>query len=328
MKCKSKRSRARRTARVMACTLLVSSFPAAGAQAGTLDQQQADVEGGGFAAVWGPSLGDGFSLAQTFTARASGALDQVDLYLVRDQGEQPGEAPLTVELRDVDSAGFPGSSVLASASVPSASIPAFAPAWITIPIPSPALVEAGTPYAIVAYAGGASVYSWVFVPEDRYPDGRQSSSETSPPSSWNSLHPANDQAFKTYVEPQADLSLTMTGPSEASTRSQVTYLLTVRNKGPRTANNVKLTDRLPYGTQLTTAVASQGSCTPPGRKVATVTCNLGDLASGGDSTSAVTVKVTAKPAQGSVNSVASVTSDTVDPDPSNNSASFATTVTK
>lgn len=120
----------------------------------------------------------------------------------------------------------------------------------------------------------------------------------------------------------------MSGPTTARKGSMITYLLTVRNAGPITAHNVVLTDNLPYGVQLASVQTTQGTCTPPGKGVRAVTCALGDIASGGDATSGLTVKITARPSQGYVNNVASVSSEAFDPNTADNTAALSTTVTK
>ena len=87
---------------------------AASASAGTLDQQQTNTSGSGLDAESTQTI------AQTFTAGLSGKLDQVDLHLGKLNGPT---APLSIELRDV-SGGLPGSTILASQSVPQPSVPA------------------------------------------------------------------------------------------------------------------------------------------------------------------------------------------------------------
>jgi hypothetical protein len=177
------------------------------ATAGTLDQQQTNVAGGR-THIFGP--GDtglsARSLAQTFTAGISGALDQVDLYLDR---EASTEEPLTVEIRDVVGAtGAPGTSVLASASVPAASVPTVATGFFAVGFASPPSVTAGTKYAIVAYVGGDGRYFWwrgtCCASGDLYPGGGAFDAFESPPSSWFSA--AFDLAFQTYVIPAATIA--------------------------------------------------------------------------------------------------------------------------
>ncbi len=119
----------------------------------------------------------------------------------------------------------------------------------------------------------------------------------------------------------------MVGPSSTGRKSTATYILTIHNTGPDTATHTVLTDNLPYGVQLTAITTSQGSCTPPSKGVTTVSCDLGDIANGGETNTAVTVKIQVH-ANANVNFVASVTSDMPDPNPDNNSASFSTATTK
>ena len=74
-------------------------------------------------------------------------------------------------------------------------------------------------------------------------------------------------------------------PDPVSINTRLTYTLRVTNNGPDAFTGVTLTDRLPteVGFSFLSATATQGSCTLSG---GTVTCGLGDLASG------VTVTVT------------------------------------
>jgi hypothetical protein len=84
-------------------------------------------------------------------------------------------------------------------------------------------------------------------------------------------------------------------------------------------------DNLPDGTQFVSVTESQGSCsfsTVSGH--ATVTCDLGTLASGATATVTIKVRPTAT---GSITNNASATSDTADPDDEDNDASATTRVT-
>jgi len=219
--------------------------------------------------------------------------------------------------------------VLASATVTGGT--PYEERWFSVPFSSPATVVAGTKYAIVAISDDASYAGWTVVHDAYAGGGAYASSPTRPWSLFVYNEYYHDAAFKTYVvvPPRADLSLTISRPSTATSKSQVTYVLTVRNAGPQTATNVVLTDYLPYGTQFTSIGTSQGSCTPPSKGgAAKVTCNLGDIASGGGSSSGVTLKITARSSQSNINNVASVASDLEDPNTLNNSASFTTQIVK
>lgn len=312
--------------------LLMLALTPAAAQAGTLDVQT-DVDlsvTSGFGHTW-DFEGDPaqFSKAQTFTAGLTGALDQVDVHVsrVRDSGGA------IIEIRDVGADGLPGSTVLASTTIASASVPATSEgAWVAAQFSDPAHVTSGSRYAIVAYAQTGGYYEW-HATESPYSAGAAYYDNAIPAVTWTQLSFGDsfDHAFKTYVlvTPKADLSLTMAGPATVSSKQQVTYLLTVRNAGPFTATNVVLTDNLPYGTQFSTVTPSQGSCTPPGRNGTKVTCQLGTIASGADASGGVTLKITARASsQANINNVASVSSDVLDPNLANNSASFTTKLAK
>jgi hypothetical protein len=129
-----------------------------GARAGTLDQQQPSFADGS-AAARGPDTPSPLSLAQTFTAGLSGALDQVDLALARDESTV---GPLTVEIRDVVEGGAPDSTALASESVEATKVPTENQglAFVEIRFDSPTEVAAGSQYAIVAYTGDSNFYRW------------------------------------------------------------------------------------------------------------------------------------------------------------------------
>ena len=114
--------------------------------------------------------------------------------------------------------------------------------------------------------------------------------------------------------PGADLSVTVTGP--ATSRGPITYTVTVRNAGPRWANDVHLA--LSTANGRVTSVSSRGhhcwAGSAPG-------CVLGGLRPGG--AVGVTVKV-APQHVGPVTLTATVHSHNADPDPADNQGSFTT----
>lgn len=189
-------ARKRTVMSVMVALCLGAVLPGV-ASAGTLDQQQTASEN--FYVI-----DSGSSLAQTFTAGISGSLDRVDLLL--SETPSSGLPPVKVDIRDVGSVG-PAPTVLASASIPAASIPqtfTFVPATFA----SPAAVAAGRRYAIVAYSGTeGSYYKWgAEVSADLYPGGAVFSDTTNfppgPSTLWNLVNGGkSDLAFKTYVVP-------------------------------------------------------------------------------------------------------------------------------
>jgi hypothetical protein len=178
------------TITAIAGTIGLAASPAGAA--GTVDQQQEQ-----FRACFRTPTGFG----QTFTAGRTGNLDQIDVLFVRDSGET---SPYTVSIRTV-SGGVPSDTVLASATVPAASVGylidvggfalplADPPQYVSVPI-GPVAVNAGTQYAFAvsdghpcttgsldpdAYAGGNVAFAF---------DGQSFVSA-----------PPRDVAFRTYV---------------------------------------------------------------------------------------------------------------------------------
>ena len=94
----------------------------------------------------------------------------------------------------------------------------------------------------------------------------------------------------------------------------VTYTITATNNGPDAATNVIVSDDLPAGLQFVSATPSQGSCagTDP------FTCNLGTLNNGSSATITLQALVTAT--SGTIANTATVTADTDDGNPGNNSS--------
>jgi DNA-binding beta-propeller fold protein YncE len=126
----------------------------------------------------------------------AGRLDRVDLYLRTDLSET---APLSVEIRNT-SGGAPGSTVLASASLPAARVPSGG-GWVKVGFASPALVTGGVQYAIVAYTGDTGTqddYGWDFSNSNPYGGGAAWDSPATPPTNWFGVQ-SEDLAFKTYV---------------------------------------------------------------------------------------------------------------------------------
>jgi hypothetical protein len=168
------------------------------ASAGTLDQHQDNADGA--PALLGNTSGPQ-SLAQTFSPGLPGKLDQVDLMLEK-LGNPPD--PITVEIRSTtDGAPGPLSAVLATASVPIASLGSSL-AFVSVPITPAVPVTVGTKYAIVAYNAGSfgNAASWgEVVTGDPYGSGAGFTNFSSFPPDGGWLDPGvgSDQAFRTYV---------------------------------------------------------------------------------------------------------------------------------
>jgi hypothetical protein len=185
---------------ITAVAAAAALVPAAGASAGTLDQQQTLSNFGGL------QVDSNNSKAQTFTAGLTGQLDQIDLAL----GGMSVTTPLTVQIRD-GSATAPGDTVLASASVPTSAVTS-SESFVPITFASPAPVTAGTQYSIVALndSSGWFWYSGKTDTASAYEGGRLYSSPNGPPGTgpWFEGNTMADFEFKTYVTPPSnDFSL-------------------------------------------------------------------------------------------------------------------------
>jgi hypothetical protein len=192
-------ARRTRTFLITAVAAAAALIPAAGASAGTLDQQQTISNFGGL------QVDSTHSKAQTFTAGLTGQLDQVDLAL----SGMSVTTPLTVQIRD-GSATAPGDTVLASASVPTSAVLSVE-SFVPITLASPASVTEGTQYSIVALNESPAVSGWFWYagktpgpdPPSAYEGGRLYGSPNGPPGSgpWTEGNTLADFEFKTYVAP-------------------------------------------------------------------------------------------------------------------------------
>jgi len=117
---------------------------------------------------------------------------------------------------------------------------------------------------------------------------------------------------------QADLEISKAdSPDPVTVGDNLTYTITVTNRGPDPATNVVVTDTLPSG--VTFVSASPGCVHSAG----VVTCNLGTIPAGDSVTITIVVTPTAP---GTISNTATVTSDTLDPNTANNSDTEPTEV--
>jgi uncharacterized repeat protein (TIGR01451 family)/CSLREA domain-containing protein len=124
--------------------------------------------------------------------------------------------------------------------------------------------------------------------------------------------------IRPLAEEQADLEISKDdSPDPVTVGDNLTYTITVTNRGPDAATNVVVTDTLPSG--VTFVSASPGCVHAAG----VVTCNLGTIAVGDSVTITIVVTVTAP---GTISNTATVTSDTLDPNTANNSDAEPTEV--
>jgi uncharacterized repeat protein (TIGR01451 family) len=122
----------------------------------------------------------------------------------------------------------------------------------------------------------------------------------------------------------ADLSLS----SQASATQIVaghsfTYSVLLTNHGPDDAEGVVFTDFAPAGVTFTSCSSTAGNCT---FSAGGVSLNLGTLGNGNAVTITIQATLSATAADGTLANTPSVTSDTSDPDTSNNSGSAASAI--
>jgi uncharacterized repeat protein (TIGR01451 family) len=131
--------------------------------------------------------------------------------------------------------------------------------------------------------------------------------------------PANNTDGAQTVVTVADLSLSKSGPANATAAETITYDIIVTNAGPSAAANVVVTDTLP--TDATFIDASAGG-TLSGN---VVTWTVQSIAASAQQT--FTVRVLGPAAGGPLTNAAAVLSSTSDPQPGNNHETATTSVT-
>jgi uncharacterized repeat protein (TIGR01451 family) len=123
-----------------------------------------------------------------------------------------------------------------------------------------------------------------------------------------------------FVATGLDLALTGTdAPDPVIVGNNVTYTLTVKNRGFIDATGVTVTDILPVSLNLISAAPSQGNCSG----TTTITCNLGGILN--QATATITI-VAATTAVGQAANSASVAANESDFNSANNTLNQATTV--
>src|SRR6266581_6098091 len=132
------------------------------------------------------------------------------------------------------------------------------------------------------------------------------------------INPAdNSSSATTVVNPNADVAvLGSNAPNPVTLGSNLTYTVTVTNRGPSPATGVLLTNTLPASVTFVSVIASQGTCANANNLVS---CNLGSLPNQNQAT--VIIVVTPSIA-GTITDRINVTTSS----PDLNSANNATTV--
>lgn len=163
--------------------------------------------------------------------------------------------------------------------------------------------------------------------------GNEYTNEVTVSSSTPDPGPENNTGVTSLVASSADVGITKTGPANAVGGNQITWLLTLTNVAPSdTAINATFVDQLPSGTTFVSlnhvAGTAPDSCsTPSPGQNGVVSCSVGVLASGASSQYSLTANISSNVANGSViNNTVTGSSENADPNPNNNSSTFATTV--
>ena len=130
---------------------------------------------------------------------------------------------------------------------------------------------------------------------------------------------------RAQAAPEADIVVSKSGDEAVALGGQITYSLSVYNAGPDAAANIVLTDALPAHTSFIDASTNTGSVSFDGT---TVTFNIGTLAFDSTATATLIVRVNEDTPRGTIiSNTVTGTTDTPDPEPSNNSATAFTAVT-
>jgi uncharacterized repeat protein (TIGR01451 family) len=138
---------------------------------------------------------------------------------------------------------------------------------------------------------------------------------------WSLLFYANQCQDGGGECPGADLAVGMTAqPEPVVVGNNLTYTISVTNRGPSTAKNVVVSHLLPASVAFVSAVPSQGGYSVSG---GVLSCNFGTIVPGGRATVVVTVLPAAA---GTISSTATVSSNQSDPDSSNNSVTVVSHV--
>ncbi len=127
----------------------------------------------------------------------------------------------------------------------------------------------------------------------------------------------NTASVTTNVGPQANLSITKSGPASVNAGQNIVYTITVTNAGPTAATGTVVSDPTPVGIAF---LSNANGCTTA------FPCNLGTLNAGQSVTITSTYNVPNSYSGGSVVNTATVSSAVNDPNLTDNSATATTTV--
>ncbi|MFA4928398.1 MAG: hypothetical protein WC558_07770 [Patulibacter sp.] len=130
----------------------------------------------------------------------------------------------------------------------------------------------------------------------------------------------NEDTADVTILAASDVGVVKSAPTQVDGNAELTYRLTTTNHGPSDATGVTVTDQLPPGVEFRSADAG---CALVER---TVTCVIGDLATGDTVAHEIVVFVPNELGGQTLTNVASVTVNEVDLNPDNDSSQVETTV--
>src|SRR5688572_1347220 len=163
---------------------------------------------------------------------------------------------------------------------------------------------------------GNSESQWPTIADDGLVTAFQSSADNLVPNANGGIFAHDDRSA-------ADLAVTKSdSPEPVSKGAALTYNIVVTNNDPGSAAGVQLTVSLPANVQFVSAASTAGSCAQPG---STVACNLGQVSNGASVN--VTIIVTPKKT-GTITNTVQVSSGSPDPNPSNNTDTEQTVVSR
>lgn len=124
----------------------------------------------------------------------------------------------------------------------------------------------------------------------------------------------------------ADLAVALAASTSSLPGGSITYTVTVTNKGPSTAQNVKLSDTLPATTTYAMQSQSSGSAFTLSHTGNVISDTISSLASGASASFTIMVDIPVTTVATSISDTATVSSSTSDSISSNNTATASTTV--
>jgi uncharacterized repeat protein (TIGR01451 family) len=128
------------------------------------------------------------------------------------------------------------------------------------------------------------------------------------------------------VAAAADLAVALTASTSSLPGGSITYTVTVTNKGPSTAQNVKLSDTLPSTTTYALQSQSSGSSFTLSESGGAISDTIASLASGATASFTIMADIPFTTAAGTISDTATVSSSTTDSNSANNTATASTTV--